>query len=98
MEHSQSVTQDATDVHQKSYVCSHVFATDREILYVTRPDGDWCFMCGGDDHPPDSRALRVVGLGHVIGSDASVAEVLDLEPNEEAERASVGAAWSRSRF
>lgn len=86
------------DDHQKSYVCSHVFTTDRDILYVTRPDGDWCFMCGGDDHPDDSRALRMVGLGHVIRCYASVAELLDLEPDEEAERASVAANWVRSRF
>jgi hypothetical protein len=84
--------------HQKCYVCTHVFSTDREILYVTRPDGDWCFMCGGDDHPEDAGALHVVGLDHVIGSDASVSEVLDLGPDEEAERTSVGRELVRSRF
>ncbi len=82
----------------KCYVCSHVFAGSRDIMLVTRPDGDWCFMCGAEDHPDDASALRVVGLGHVIDRDASVADVLDLEPNEEADRASLSGDWVRTRF
>jgi hypothetical protein len=82
---------------QKSYVCVHVFEGSRPVLYVTRPGGDWCLLCG-DDHPDEGAAYRVVGLGHVIGGDASLREVMDLEPNEEAERAAAGAVWERSRF
>lgn len=95
-----SSTSDGRDIdhHQKSYICSHAFTSERHILYVTRPDGDWCFMCGDVDHPADASALRVVGLGHVLGHDPSLAEVLDLEPNEEAERATLTGEWTRSRF
>lgn len=86
------------DDHTKTYVCTHVFEAERPVLYVTRPDGDWCFLCGADDHPDDAVAFRVVGLGHVVERDASLGEVLDLAPNEEAERATASATWVRSRF
>lgn len=82
---------------QKSYVCTHVFDGSRPVLYVTRPDGDWCFLCG-DDHPDEGAAYRVVGLGHVIKGDSSLREVLDLLPNAEVERAAAGAVWERSSF
>ncbi len=84
--------------HTKTYVCTHVFDAQRPVLYVTRPDGDWCFLCGGDDHPDDAAAFRVVGLGHVVERDPSLGEILDLAPNEEAERATLSATWVRSRF
>lgn len=81
----------------KAYVCVHVFDGTRPVLYVTRPDGDWCALCG-DDHPDDASSYRVVGIGHVVERDASVGDVLDLASNEEAERVAVGAPWIRSRF
>ena len=81
----------------KSYVCIHVFNASKPVLYVTRPDGDWCALCG-DEHAQDASQYRVVGLNHVLEHDPTLAEVLDLQPNEEAEREAVGASWIRSRF
>ena len=81
----------------KCYVCIEVFAEGHPALYVTRPDGDWCFLCGGD-HPDDASAYRVVGIGHVISADATLNEVLDLDSDEEAERSSAGADWCRSEI
>jgi hypothetical protein len=69
----------------KCYVCIDVFDGIGPVLYVARPDGDWCALCG-DEHPDDASGYRVVGIGHVIDSDPSVSEVLDLGPDEEAER------------
>lgn len=83
--------------HQRTYVCTHVFKEERPVLYVTRPDGDWCFLCG-DEHPDEGSEFRVVGLGHLMTRDGSLAEVLDLAPNQEAERDIVGGTWSRSEF
>ncbi len=81
----------------KTYVCTHVFDQARPVLYATRPEGDWCLLCGAE-HPDDAAAYRVVGLGHIVDADPSLAEVLDLLANEEAERDAVGAAWMRSTF
>lgn len=81
----------------KSYVCIHVFDGTKPVLYMTRPEGDWCALCG-DDHPDDASSYRVVGLGHVIEQDPTVAAVLDLGANEEAERDVVGGPWVRSSF
>lgn len=80
----------------KSYVCTHVFAGSRPVLYVTRPDGSWCALCG-DNHPDDPAYYRVVGLGHVVDLDPTLSAVLDLQPDEEAERPDVGGPWTRSR-
>jgi hypothetical protein len=79
----------------KSYVCIHVFDRTRPVLYVTRADGDWCFLCGAS-HPDDASAYRVVHLGHEIEQDPTLTEVLDLAANEEAEREEVGGSWIRS--
>lgn len=81
----------------KTYVCIHVFHGERPVLYVTRPDGDWCALCGAE-HPDDASSYRVVGLGHVLHDDPSLEAVMDLAPNEEAERVAIGASWSRSHF
>ena len=81
----------------KTYVCTHVFDRIRPVLYVTRPDGDWCVLCG-DQHPNDASAYRVVGMGHVVNYDPSVTELFDLRPNQEAEREAVGDPWVRADF
>ena len=80
----------------KSYVCVEVFDGSKPVLYVTRPDGSWCLLCGGD-HPDDASEYRVVGLGHLVENDLSLHDVLDLEPDQEAERLSLGSPWARSR-
>ena len=78
-----------------SYVCVDVIGGDRPILFVTRADGDWCFLCGSDD-PTDPSVYRVAGIGHVLDLDPTVAEVLDLGVDEEADRAVVGGPWTRT--
>jgi hypothetical protein len=83
--------------NQKSYVCIEVFQGERVVLLVSRPDGDWCFLCGAD-HPEDAASFRVVGIGHAISEDSSLSDVLDLDVDEEAERSAVGGAWTRTRF
>lgn len=63
---------------------------------MSRVGGDWQFLCGHpEDEDPD--ACRVVGIRHLIDSDSSMIEVLDLEPEEEAERSVTGAAWIRTK-
>jgi len=87
----------SVDPHQKSYVCTHVFAGELPVLYVTRPDGDWCFLCG-DEHPKDDGSLMVVGAGHVLDNDPTLDAILDLQPNEEADRRELGGPWERQAF
>lgn len=83
------------DYHQKAYVCSHVFDRERPVLLVSRPDGDWCLLCG-DPHPDDASAYRLVGIGHVVEHDPTLGEVLDLESGWDAERRHVGESWTRT--
>lgn len=81
--------------HQKAYVCVHVFDQSRPVLLVSREDGDWCFLCG-DVHPDSADHYRVVGRGHVVYRDFSLSSILDLLPNEEAERVAIGEPWIRT--
>jgi hypothetical protein len=83
------------DFHQKAYVCFHVFNGERPILLVTRPDGDWCFLCG-DVHEQAASSIRVVGIGHVLEQDESLRETLDLQPDWDAERTSSEQPWIRN--
>ncbi|MBV9486505.1 MAG: hypothetical protein JO246_10645 [Frankiaceae bacterium] len=83
------------DGHTKAYVCTHVFSGDRPVLLVSRPEGDWCLLCG-DEHPDDASAYRVVGIGHFLDADAALSEVVDLVPDQEAERAAPGEPWIRA--
>jgi hypothetical protein len=83
------------DFHRKAYVCIHVFDQTKPVLLVSRPDGDWCFLCG-EEHPENPDFYRVGGIGHVLDNDTSLREVLDLAPEEEAERIAPGAPWIRT--
>jgi hypothetical protein len=83
--------------HTKAYACIHVFEGSRPILLVSRADGDWCFLCGGN-HANDASDYRVVGIGHVIESDEALLELHDLPIDWEAERQSADSSWVRTPF
>jgi hypothetical protein len=79
-----------------AYVCSHVFKDALPILFVSRADGDWQCLCGGQ-HDPDE-VPRVVGLNHLMERDPTLAELRDLPEEWEAERANVGGAWIKAQI
>lgn len=81
--------------HTKAYVCIDVFENRKPVLFVSRADADWCFLCG-DEHPEDASYYKVVGIGHVLEQDSSLEELLDLAPEEEAERIALGGPWIRT--
>jgi hypothetical protein len=85
------------DSHHKAYVCDHIFDRSRPILLISRPEGDWCFLCG-EDHADDPSNYKVVGIGHVLDSDPSLQELGDLPADWEAERQSVDQKWIRAPF
>jgi hypothetical protein len=81
--------------HAKAYVCTHVLELSRPILLVSRPDGDWCFLCGGN-HTNDASEYRIVRIGHAIDSDKSLLALHDLPVDWEAERQSADFSWVRT--
>jgi hypothetical protein len=82
--------------HQKAYVCRHVFVQSAPVLFVSRPDGDWCFLCG-QQHEQSASEYRVVGIGHILEQDQSLVNVMDLLPDWEAERTEIDEEWIRAR-
>jgi hypothetical protein len=52
------------------------------------------YLCG-QAHGEDEQ-YHVVGMEHLLERDLTLAEILDLPDNSEAERSSVGGAWIRS--
>jgi hypothetical protein len=78
-----------------AYVCSHVFKSERAVRLVSTQDGDWQFLCG-DSHEV-SETPHLVGLDHLLEGDPSLREVLDLQPDWEAEREGRGSPWIRRR-
>jgi hypothetical protein len=89
------VDSDRPPPNHKAYVCICVFREEKGVLLVSRPDGDWCFLCGGE-HADEASAFRVLGIGHLLNTDNTLHQVLDLQPDEEAERSAPEAPWVRS--
>ena len=84
------------DPHQKAYVCIHVFEGSRPVRLVSRPEGNWCFLCG-DLHDDTSSSYRVVGIAHLFRQDSGLNELENLAYDWEAERAEAGEPWLRTR-
>ncbi|WP_437730194.1 hypothetical protein [Sorangium sp. So ce1335] len=85
-----------TERELAAYVCEHVFEGSRPVLLVAHEDGSWQFLCG-DSHGSDA-IPRVIGMNHILEADPSLCDVLNLPDNWEAERSSVGLAWTRTRI
>ena len=84
----------SSSYHDKAYVCLHIFEASGPVLLVSRPDGEWCFLCGAEhEDTPDN--YRVVGKGHILDRDPTLSELADLASNWEAERTSLRGAWAR---
>jgi len=84
------------NTHHKAYVCIHVFEDLSIVRLVSRPDGDWCFLCG-EEHDENASSYKVVGIGHIFDKDPSLIELQDLPDNWEAERADLKSNWLRTR-
>jgi hypothetical protein len=82
--------------HLRCFVCIHVFQNTRPVLLVSRPDGDWCFLCG-DAHPNEASSYSAVGIGDILERDAALLELQDLEVDWEAERQAVGKPWFKTK-
>src|SRR5690348_6100470 len=85
------------DNHLLVYCCDHVFRHERGVLYVSREDGDWQFLCGQGDHPRATEPV-VVGVGHLVTVDPSLDELADLPSDWEAKRKSVNDRWIRTEL
>jgi hypothetical protein len=81
-------------VDPKCYVCTHVFADERPVLYMCREAGDQILACGGDDHDQVHDSWRVVHLNHLLERDVTLRVIVELTDGSQAERSSVETPWS----
>jgi hypothetical protein len=77
------------------YSCVHVLEQAHPILRVTHDEGDgaWQFLCGGLHEVSDG---RLVCLGCILESDATLRGLGDLPVGWCADRESVDSPWERS--
>lgn len=73
------------------FVCQHVFAQERPILFVVHMEGDWQFLCG-EAHEEDDLP-RHVGVGHLLQRDPTLESIAHIPDGASAERQSVEHAW-----
>jgi hypothetical protein len=81
------------DPKQLVVVCPHVFKNTKSIKLVVRQEGDWQFLCGGPHN--EGEGPHIVGVGHLLNRDESLAQLMDLPEGWEAERRSIRSKWSR---
>lgn len=77
--------------HTPCFLCSHIFEDTRPILYVSKADGDWQFLCGYDDH--EDEIPHVVGIHHIFDRDESLLPLENLSDDYEANRTNVKDEW-----
>jgi hypothetical protein len=78
------------------YCCGHIFRRERQVLLVSRDDGDWQFLCGDTDHPDPDEPYHV-SFGVLLDYDPTLEAVSDLATDCEAERQSKDDQWTRTK-
>lgn len=74
--------------------CDHVLNGESPILFAFHDlDGDWQFLCGGNNHTENN--AKVISLGNALDIDASLNELLNTMPiGTEAQRPAKDAKWN----
>ena len=63
-------------MNEPCYLCSHIFENTRPILFVSKADREWQFLCGQFDHEEDE-VPHVVCIGDILERDASLSSLID---------------------
>jgi hypothetical protein len=77
----------------RSFATAPVVEGSEPVRYVVRDaeDGDWQLLCG----TVEADEPKLFHLHHALDRDASLLEVLDLEPGQRADRTQPGEPWER---
>lgn len=80
--------------------CRCVLHQGKPVLVASHAGGDWQMYCAWEAHDfQDDEAMRrellLVHVEHLVAADPSLLEIADLPTDMAAERAAVGAAWTR---
>jgi hypothetical protein len=80
--------------HTLSIVCVDVYPGNKDVLLVSREDGDWSFLCGST-HPESLDQFQVIGMSHLLERDPTLRQVLNLRRDQSAERHELDSRWWR---
>jgi hypothetical protein len=73
--------------------CKRVWNEDAAVLNVYHElDGEWQFVCGGDEHDSPDAAVRIHAV-HAFDRFSDIAEVRGLQSGERASRSAAGEPW-----
>jgi len=76
------------------FVCDNVRVRGMPVLNVSHDeDGDWQFLCGGEHSDVSDDSAALVCLKDVVENDASLNQLAELCPLQEASRDAPGAPW-----
>ena len=73
-----------------------MFRGERDVLLVSRQDGDWQFVCGKPDHH-DPKEPYHVSVGILLERDPALQELASLPHGWEAERLTKGEQWLKTQ-
>lgn len=84
---------DDAEMSSRGFVCRNVWQKGAAILNVAHEqDGDWQFLCGGDEHGSADEAV-LVHPEHIFEMHSDLADLMNLEEGQAAQRAAPGAPW-----
>lgn len=57
--------------------CLHIVRDKQAVLSVSRPGGDWIFLCSSDHHYEDDNTDKLVTIHwqHLLDNDQSLSEI-----------------------
>ncbi|CAZ98329.1 MULTISPECIES: hypothetical protein [Zobellia] len=79
------------------FTCNHVVDEKCPILYASHDtDGDWQFLCGGNDHTEEN--AKLISLKNAVELDNTLNELFEMPIGVGAERNGIGGKWEPFRL
>jgi hypothetical protein len=81
------------ETNARGFTCKRVWEQGEPVLHVCHDlDGDWQFLCGGDEHTSPDEAV-LIHAKHMFELQSGLKDVADLAPGLYARRASTTEPW-----
>jgi|GEM_PF-982580 len=75
------------------FTCNHVLNKTHPILYITKTDNQFQFLCGQNHSPDDG---HIICINDIIKIDKSIKNILKLKDEWQAKRKCISDTWKKS--